>query len=141
MNRPQFLPSETLSAQRMTEDEAKAVIELWQEEQKERERLKQLPSVPDIAEGLNIPVAEASALLQEVRARRSTSQGEAGVVMATPESQRRVKQIVLVLLALLTVLLMTFVLTRRTDVSPPPPPVAIEAPAPPAPPRPPMPGR
>ena len=54
--------------QRMTADEARAVIDLWQQERVEQTGLTDHPTVPDVAEGLDIPVEEVQRLLVEVRA-------------------------------------------------------------------------
>ena len=54
----------------MTADESRAVIALWQQERVEQTGLTDRPAVPDVAEGLDIPVEEVQRLLAEVRARR-----------------------------------------------------------------------
>ena len=54
----------------MTADESRAVIDLWQRERVEQTGLTDRPAVPDVAEGLDIPVEEVQRLLGEVRARR-----------------------------------------------------------------------
>ena len=59
-----------LRTQRMTADEAASVIALWQQERVEQTGLTDRPAVPDVAEGLDIPVEEVQRLLGEVRARR-----------------------------------------------------------------------
>ena len=60
-----------LRTQRMTADEAKSVIALWQQERVEQTGLTDRPAVPDVAEGLDVPVEEVQHLLAEVRARRA----------------------------------------------------------------------
>src|SRR5689334_23084292 len=60
-----------LQSTRMTDDEAKAVIELWAEKHREEERMRSLPSIQDVAAGLDIPTEEAYKLLQQVRARET----------------------------------------------------------------------
>ena len=67
---PDPLESESLRTQRMTADEAASVIALWQQERVEQTGLTDRPAVPDVAEGLDIPVEEVQRLLAEVRARR-----------------------------------------------------------------------
>ena len=67
MNRFHFQDEEALEAQRMTNEEAEAIVRLWAE----RERLSSLPTVQDVADGLQIPAQEAAALLLEVRATRA----------------------------------------------------------------------
>ncbi len=59
-----------LRAQRMTADEAKAVIDLWQRERDEQTGLTDRPAVPDVAEGLDIGVEDVQRLLAEVREHR-----------------------------------------------------------------------
>ena len=65
-------PAETLPprAQRMTADESRAVIDLWQQERIEAAGLTDRPAVPDVAEGLEISAEDVERLLAEVRARR-----------------------------------------------------------------------
>lgn len=60
-----------LRSQRMTADEAKAVIDLWQRERDEQTGLTDRPAVPDVAEGLDIGVEDVQRLLAEVRERRA----------------------------------------------------------------------
>ncbi len=50
--------------ERLTPEEAQAVISLWSRRQWERQNW---PTVADVAEGLEISVAEAEALLSDVR--------------------------------------------------------------------------
>ena len=66
---PQNTPA--LRSQRMTADEAKAVIDLWQRERDEQTGLTDRPAVPDVAEGLNIGTEDVQRLLGEVRERRA----------------------------------------------------------------------
>ena len=70
----QFEPSSDtgsqLRAQRMTADESRAVIDLWQQERVEQTGLTDHPAVPDVAEGLDITVEDVVRLLQDVRAKR-----------------------------------------------------------------------
>ena len=58
-----------LRTQRMTAEESRAVIDLWQQEQTELTGLTDKPAVPDVAEGLDITVEDVQRLLSEVRAR------------------------------------------------------------------------
>ena len=67
----QFQQDDSLRAQRMTADEAKAVIDLWQQERVEQTGLTDQPAVPDVAEGLDIGVEDVQRLLQEVRTCRA----------------------------------------------------------------------
>ena len=64
-----FQSDEPLRAQRMTADEARAVIDLWQQERDAQTGLTDRPAVPDVAEGLDIPVEDVQRLLQEIRTR------------------------------------------------------------------------
>ena len=59
-----------LRTQRMTADESRAVINLWQQERVEQTGLTDKPAVPDVAEGLDITVEDVRRLLQDVRAKR-----------------------------------------------------------------------
>ena len=67
-NFEQPLDGGNLRAQRMTADESRAVIDLWQQEQTELTGLTDKPAVPDVAEGLDITVEDVQRLLSEVRA-------------------------------------------------------------------------
>ena len=67
---PNALPPDAPQTQRMTADESRAVIALWQQERVEQVGLTDQPAVPDVAEGLDIPVEEVQRLLDEVRAQR-----------------------------------------------------------------------
>jgi len=72
---PQALPpsaasSNALRTQRLSPDEARAVIDLWQAEQVEQTGLTDRPAVPDVAEGLDLSVEDVQRLLAEVRTRR-----------------------------------------------------------------------
>ena len=67
---PNLPPQSPLRAQRLTADESRAVIDLWQRERVEQTGLTDHPAVPDVAEGLDIPVEEVQRLLVEVRAQR-----------------------------------------------------------------------
>ena len=67
MSLQQFQSDEPLRAQRMTADEARAVIDLWQQERTQQTGLTDKPAVPDVAEGLDISVEDVQRLLEEVR--------------------------------------------------------------------------
>lgn len=67
----QFDNEDSLRAQRMTADEAKAVIDRWQRERAEQTGLTDRPAVPDVAEGLDLSVEEVQRLLHEVRDQRA----------------------------------------------------------------------
>ena len=72
----QFSNDDSLRAQRMTADEARSVIDLWQQEREEQTGLTDKPAVPDVAEGLDISVDNVQRLLGEVRARRVAEEAE-----------------------------------------------------------------
>ena len=67
-----------LRAQRMTADESRAVIDLWQQERVEQTGLTDKPAVPDVAEGLDITVEDVQRLLNEVRVRREEDVAASG---------------------------------------------------------------
>lgn len=60
-----------LRSQRMTAEEAKSVIALWQQERTEQTGLTDRPALPDVAEGLGIGIEDVQRLLNQVRERRS----------------------------------------------------------------------
>lgn len=64
---------ELLQKQRMTACEVTAVVRLWAKRQEERERRAGEPTIADVAEGLDISLEEAYALLQEVRSRQEAA--------------------------------------------------------------------
>lgn len=74
MSLQQFDSSENERAQRMTEEETRAVIRRWQQEQVEQGGLTDKPALPDVAEGLNISLPDAHRLLDEVRAEREAQE-------------------------------------------------------------------
>lgn len=65
----QFQSDDTPRPQRMTAEEAKAVIDLWTQQQDSGNA----PSVNDVAEGLNIPADQVEQLLRQVRTHQSAS--------------------------------------------------------------------
>ena len=67
---PSSPPPSALRAERLSADEARAVIDLWQAEQVEQTGLTDRPAVPDVAEGLDLSVEDVQRLLAEVRTRR-----------------------------------------------------------------------
>jgi hypothetical protein len=56
--------------QRMSQDEAKAVLDLWAEKQHAEDRDASMPRIEDLAEILGTPPETVSRLLEEVRHRR-----------------------------------------------------------------------
>jgi len=73
---PNVPGNDSLRTQRMTADEAASVIALWQQERVEQTGLTDRPAVPDVAEGLDIPVEEVQRLLAEIRRQRAELRGE-----------------------------------------------------------------
>ena len=67
---PNVASQDAPRTQRMTADESRAVIARWQQERVEQTGLTDHPAVPDVAEGLDIPIEEVQRLLGEVRALR-----------------------------------------------------------------------
>lgn len=58
-------------AERMSQDEAMAVMELYQAQLREQEAAASMPSTADLAEALRIPESRVRAMLEQVRLRRS----------------------------------------------------------------------
>ncbi len=58
-------------SQRMTHEEANAVVQLWQRQQSQAEAVQSLPSLGDLAEALKIPEASVAELLEQVRAKQA----------------------------------------------------------------------
>ena len=56
-------------AERLTEDEAQAVLALWAEKQKAQESVDAMPTAADVAETLGASVEQVEKMLQEVRSR------------------------------------------------------------------------
>jgi hypothetical protein len=79
MNRQLFEGGSSGGGQRVSDEEMKAVVALWAEEQRQREASHALP---DVAEGLGIPQEEAERLLAAVRARRAQEAPGAGAAAA-----------------------------------------------------------
>ena len=73
----QSQPEDAFRSQRMTAGEAQAVIALWQSERFARTGLADRPTVPDVAEGLDVSPEEVLCLLSDVRARQARAQVEA----------------------------------------------------------------
>lgn len=80
-----FDDENTPPTERMTDDERRAVIARWQ--QQRGFAPSDAASLPDVAEGLNISVADAARLLAEIRAERAEAEckiqeGQARLVQA-----------------------------------------------------------
>lgn len=58
-------------AERMSQDEAMAVMELYQAQMREQEAVAAMPSTADLAEALRIPEAQVRAMLEQIRLRRT----------------------------------------------------------------------
>jgi hypothetical protein len=119
-----------LKSQRMTDEEAKAVIELWADKHREEERMRTLPSVQDVAAGLDIPTEEAYKLLQQVRARDTVQRvHHQELVVNNVEMRRKMTGPVLaVAVALMIAILLMSLLTVRHAAIPPPAPAAVTVP-------------
>jgi hypothetical protein len=72
MSHFQHLESEAAKTERISDDEARQIVELWSHGQTERRRKAAQATVADIAEGLDAPPEEVLALLRTVRARKAT---------------------------------------------------------------------
>ena len=124
-----FEENEPVHWLRMTEDEAKAVIDLWAERHREEERLRTQPSVQDVAAGLDIPPEEAFALLQQMRAGHVIAMQAQAETVAFQKTTRSVVPLaiavgVLALIALL--LLPLFFFARHVQSPSPPTPISVE---------------
>jgi len=123
MGQLRFEDSDELRAQRMTDEEAQAVVALWAEREAERERQSQLPRVSDVAAGLGIPAEEAAALLREVRERRNgpVTPPVYEVEVASRRRRRALSPLVLaagiVVLALFAVLALMFTVVETPPVT------------------------
>lgn len=113
MQQHRFVDEETMRREHMTDDEARAVVELWAEKERDRERLASMPSVADMAEGLQVPVEEASALLAQVRQRRA-QQEQRIRVRQTTNVVRWVSLVLAGLVAIGIVFLLSFLLSLTT---------------------------
>ena len=79
-----------LRVQRMTAEEAQAVIALWQSERFAQAGLIDHPAVLDVAEGLDVSPEEVLRLLAEVRVMQARAQADAQAVLAE-EGRRAVE--------------------------------------------------
>ena len=82
-------PSRT---QRMTADESRAVIALWQQERVEQTGLTDKPALPDVAEGLDVSVEDVQRLLMEVRARRLEEERALAAEQELAQAERRLAE-------------------------------------------------
>ncbi len=79
-------------AQRMTADESRAVIALWQQERVEQTGLTDKPAVPDVAEGLEVTVEDVQRLLAEVRAQRQEEERTLAAEQERALTERRLAE-------------------------------------------------
>ena len=89
---PNALPQDAPRTQRLTADESRAVIARWQQERVEQTGLTDRPALPDVAEGLDIPVEEVQRLLAEVRAQRMEEEAELARERKLVKSMRRLAE-------------------------------------------------
>ena len=89
---PNALPQAAPRTQRLTADESRAVIALWQQERVEQTGLTDRPAVPDVAEGLDIPVKEVQRLLAEVRAQRLEEEAKLARERKLAKAMRRLAE-------------------------------------------------
>jgi hypothetical protein len=82
MQKMRFEEEEPQKSQFLSEDEANAVIELWAERQKEREKQRSMPTVQQLAASLDITLEEAQTLLNEVRSRQNIPHSQTPPVYA-----------------------------------------------------------
>ncbi len=122
MLQQRFEDEEALRREHMTDEEARAVVELWAETEKERERRKSMPSVADLAEGLQVPVEEAHALLAQVRERQAQTTAQTQVRQRSTRS-RWVAMLVAALFAVAFVLLLSLMHLKGGPEGMPPQPV------------------
>lgn len=89
MNNARFSDN-TLSPTYMTQDEANALMELWEERQREEAARQSLITVHDVAEATQLSTQDVERLLQEVRSTRPTQDSGWGVsTLNRPKSQDR----------------------------------------------------
>jgi hypothetical protein len=119
MERLETVPQPNL----MTDEEAKAVLQLWAERQSDADVAK--PSIQDLAEALRVPESDVAGLLAEVRAKVSTS----SQIVTRPKQFPRVRVMVIAAVTVLAVALTMLMAKPVADVSLPTP-VATEVPQP-----------
>ncbi|GMV87417.1 MAG: hypothetical protein AMXMBFR81_03480 [Chthonomonas sp.] len=120
-NRVQMQPSGEFEvepvSQRMTHEEANAVVQLWQRQQSQAEAVQSLPTLGDLAEALKIPESAVADLLGQVRAKQALDRHRPE---APPVAQRKNLSAVVIAaavfaLCLLLALSFVFVRTVSTD--------------------------
>ncbi|MBW7926533.1 MAG: hypothetical protein H3C58_00295 [Fimbriimonadaceae bacterium] len=104
-------------SQRMTHEEANAVVQLWQRQQSQAEAVQSLPTLGDLAEALKIPESAVADLLGQVRAKQALDRHRPE---APPVAQRKNLSAVVIAaavfaLCLLLALSFVFVRTVSTD--------------------------
>jgi hypothetical protein len=70
MNDYRLLDEKTIRSNRMTPDEANAVVEMWAIRHRLREGEHGMPPIDPVAEGMTVPPKEAKTLLKQIRAQR-----------------------------------------------------------------------
>ena len=91
--------AQSVGVERLTDDEAQAVMALWTEKQKARDNINALPTSADVAETLGTTVEQVEHLLQEVRRRGPRTPRRMGR-KRIPASSGRVRHVVTLTLAL-----------------------------------------
>jgi len=89
---PNAPPQDAPRTQRLTADDSRAVIARWQQERVEQTGLTDRPALPDVAEGLDIPVEEVQRLLAEVRAQRLEEEAELARERKLAKAMRRLAE-------------------------------------------------
>jgi len=89
---PNAPPQNAPRTQRLTADESRAVIARWQQERVEQTGLTDRPALPDVAEGLDIPVEEVQRLLAEVRAQRLEEEAKLARERKLAKAMRRLAE-------------------------------------------------
>lgn len=114
-NRVQMQPSGEFEieprSQRMTHEEANAVVQLWQRQQSQAEAVQSLPTLGDLAEALKIPESSVADLLEQVRAKQALERQRPETAPATRRNNRAllVAAVAVFAVCLLLALSLTFV--------------------------------
>jgi hypothetical protein len=147
MNRLELQEEQPAAPRRMSQDEAREVVELWAERRHAEDQAAAMPSVADIAEALGVTQAEVEGLLAQVRARAAAQ--EQARTEARLAGRRQGPSRLWVVAGVMGALLFLLFLLRAgmvwsvspvataatvSEVPPPPPAAALTPPAAPAPP-------
>jgi hypothetical protein len=119
-------------SQRMTHEEANAVVQLWQRQQSQADAVQSLPTLGDLAEALKIPESSVADLLEQVRAKQALERHRPE---ASPVARRTSMLPFLVAAAVFAVLLLlalslSFVRTAPSAIPAAPQDVTTVAPTP-----------